>query len=137
MKLVVIIPYFFPRIGGLENYALKIIQGLIEKHKWEVTVITSNQNGKNDIRDKVGKIEVVRLGTSFRASNTPVGIDWGLKIRKLLIDIKPDLVNAHTPVPFISDVGIKEAKKLGIPTVLTYQNDIFKDNFIFSLNGQL
>ncbi|CAN5275275.1 glycosyltransferase family 4 protein [soil metagenome] len=131
MKLVVIIPYFFPRIGGLENYALKISQGLLEKNDWTVTVITSNPHGKADIKEKIGKIEVIRLGTNFKASNTPVGLDWYSKIIKILREIQPDLVNAHTPVPFISDLGIKAAKSLGIPTVLTYQNDIFKDNIIF------
>lgn len=130
MKLVVIIPYFYPRIGGLENYALKICEGLLKKG-WKITVITSNQNGNEEVRDTVKNIEVIRLGTTFRASNTPVGLSWSKRIHELLIEIKPDLVNAHTPVPFISDLGISEAKKLGLPSVLTYQNDIFKDNIIF------
>ena len=40
MKILIIAPYFYPKIGGLENYAYNIAKGLAKKH--EVVVVTSN-----------------------------------------------------------------------------------------------
>jgi glycosyltransferase involved in cell wall biosynthesis len=130
VKIVFVTPYFSPKVGGLENYALEIARGLLDDGVHEVAVITSNHYGKFDTVDRVGNIEVHRLGAQFHASNTPVNLGWYSKIKKLLQNLKPDVVNAHTPVPYISDIAVRAAHDLNIPTVLTYQNDLVKDSLL-------
>ena len=34
-KLAIVTPYFYPKIGGLENYAFNIVKGLM-KYGWKI-----------------------------------------------------------------------------------------------------
>lgn len=126
MKLLLIIPYFFPKVGGLENYALHIIKGLVKTYHWNVVVVTTNHENKKYKKEQLDGITVYRLPTQFKLSNTPISMFWYGKIKKIVMQEKPDIINGHTPVPFISDIGAHVASSLAIPYVLTYQNDLIK-----------
>lgn len=131
MHAVFITPYFYPKVGGLENYALEICRGLLKDHGWKISVITSNDTSEHEVRETIEGITIIRLKTSFHLSNTPVNIFWLKRISELFRELKPDVVNVHLPVPFIGDMGILVAQKCNIPVVLTYHNDIFKEDIIF------
>ncbi len=128
MKILVTIPYFYPKIGGLENYALAILRGLNERYKIDVVVITSNHINNKYEEDNLGRIKIYRLPTWFKLSNTPINILWFFYVQKIINKEKPDLINGHTPVPFMADLGGFLAKVNKIPFVLTYQNDLFKNS---------
>lgn len=133
MKLVMVTPYFYPKVGGMENYALQIARGLSVQFGWEVIIITSNHQNTGDIEDKVENLRVIRLQRSLKLSNTPIGLSWYHKIEWYLNKIKPDILNAHIPVPFIGDVAIRVARRARIPTVLTYHNDLHKENALLKM----
>lgn len=137
MHVVFVTPYFSPKVGGLENYALEIASGLAQIHGWKISVITSNHASSKYSEDSVGALKVYRLKNDFHLSNTPVGLTWKRQIKALLTRLEPDIVNAHTPVPFISDLALQAATELNIPCVLTYHNDIFKENPVLKLIGEL
>src|SRR5258706_8385452 len=105
MKLLVVTPYFYPKIGGLENYAYNFCIGLKKRYKWDIVVITSNHKNKKDIVEKINGLKIYRLAPMFKLSNTPVNPFWYLKIKKILKSEKPNFINAHTPVPFIADMA--------------------------------
>lgn len=137
MHVVFVTPYFSPKVGGLENYSLQIARGLVNKYGWKVSIITSNHLSNEQRVDEIYGMAVHRLKTGFKISNTPVGMSWPKDIEAILRELKPDLVNAHTPVPYISDIAVQVANKLGIPSILTYQNDIFKENIFLKLIGMI
>lgn len=126
MKILLVIPYFFPSVGGLENYALQIAKGLCKKGH-TVAVVTSNMHAKQYFVEMIDGLTVYRLPISFTVSNTPVNFLWFFSIESIIKKEKPDVINGHTPVPFLADIAAILAKKHRIPFILTYQNDLVKD----------
>ena len=120
MKLLIVTPYFYPHIGGVENYVANIGEGLRKKYKWEIIVVTSNLEKRERKVDIVDGIKIYRLPFWFKISNTPINPLWLFSIHKILREEHPDIINAHSPVPFISDITSLVAGK--IPFVTTYHS---------------
>ena len=118
MKLLVVTPYFYPKIGGLENYAYNISKGLKDKYGWEIVVITSNHEEKKDKKEELNGMKIYKLARWFKISNTPINPMWYFQIKNIIKKEKPDVINAHIPVPFISDVTARVCGD--IPFILTY-----------------
>jgi glycosyltransferase involved in cell wall biosynthesis len=117
-KIVFVTPYFYPHPGGLETYVYNIARGLSRDYGWDVVVITSNDDKREKRIETIDKMRVYRLPVLFRISNTPINPLWYFYIKTIIRVEKPNLVNAHGPVPFIADVA---ARAVGsIPFVLTY-----------------
>lgn len=120
MKLIVVAPYFYPKIGGMENYAYNICKGFKKSHQWEVVVITSNHEKKVKKEEIMDGIKIYRLPFWFKISNTPINPMWFFSIHKILKEETPDVINVHSPVPFISDITSFIEKE--IPIVTTYHS---------------
>jgi glycosyltransferase involved in cell wall biosynthesis len=71
------------------------------------------------------------LPAGMKLSNTPVGLSWRRKLRKIFAIEQPDVINAHMPVPFLADIA--ERARGNIPFVLTVHNDIEKSTFLGKL----
>jgi glycosyltransferase involved in cell wall biosynthesis len=134
IKLLVVAPYFPPSIGGVQNYAYNISKGLIKDYNYEIVIITYNHENPKEYKEELlDGMKVYRLPRQFKISNTPISFKWKKQIKKIIEKEKPDIINAHSPVPFIADVACRVAHKKGIPFLLTYHNDLVKDNFILDL----
>src|SRR5665648_6456 len=118
MKLLVVTPYFFPKIGGMENYAYNIAKGLKEKYGWEVVVATSNHEERKYKEEQMDGMKIYRLPRWFKVSNTPINPLWYFQIKRIIKNERPDIINAHTPVPFITDITARVCGD--IPFILTY-----------------
>lgn len=118
LKLMITAPYFYPKVGGLENYAYNIAKGLKEKYNWEIVVVTSNHQGKKNREEELYGMKIYKLARWFRISNTPINPIWYFQIKNIIKKEKPDILNAHTPVPFISDIIAVIC--CDIPFILTY-----------------
>lgn len=130
MKVMFVIPYFYPAVGGLENYARQMTRGFLERGD-EVIIVTTNHEERRLTEDTVDGMRVIRLPRMFKISNTPINPFWYFSIRAIIRREKPDVINGHTPVPFIADVA--ERVRGRIPYVLTYQNDLAKPAGIMRL----
>ncbi len=133
MKIAMVTPYFYPRIGGLENYALGMGRALVADEECVVEVVTSGDRSQSAV-DEVGDIKVNRLRGSFVVSNTPIGARWLLDVRSTIGRIGPDIINVHLPVPGIADIAVFLSGD--IPCVLTYHNDLVKGSFVGSTAAQ-
>lgn len=118
IKLMVVTPYFYPKIGGMENHVLEIIRGLERDYNYEIVVVTSKHNDKLRDVESVNGIRIYRLPIQFKISNTPFSFRWKSEISNIIDIEKPDIINGRGPVPFISDVAARIAKKKRIPFVL-------------------
>jgi glycosyltransferase involved in cell wall biosynthesis len=126
VKLLLVTPYFPPHPGGLETYAFNIAQGLMQTYGYEVVVVTSNPNGKNQIIEDYCGIKVYRLPIMLRIANTPINPLWYLTLKRIIRAEKPDIINSHQPVPFIGDLTAFLSGN--IPFVLTYHAGTMRKN---------
>jgi glycosyltransferase involved in cell wall biosynthesis len=127
MKIMIVTPYFYPSVGGVQNYVLNIARGLSEYYNHEIIIVSSADRGiKTVSKEKFEGMVVYRLPFQFKLSNTPFNFSWKSQIKLVINAEKPDVINAHMPVPFMADMAIRAARN--IPTALTYHNDLTKSN---------
>lgn len=117
MKVLIAAPYFWPKIGGMENYARFLAQGLAEAG-CEVVVVCGDPKVRHPTRDEVDGYAVWRLPIWRIVSNTPVNAAWFFQLRRIIRAERPDVINAHTPVPFMVDMVTLAAGPW--PVVVTY-----------------
>ena len=129
MKVVIVAPYFYPRIGGAEVYTINIARQL-KAMGWEVVIVTTGKRIAN-APETIEGMPLHRLQALAKISNTPIGLGWRRKLRRIFEIEQPNLINAHTPVPYIADMAQRESGD--IPFVLTYHNDLAKDFLLTSL----
>ncbi|HUA13296.1 MAG TPA: glycosyltransferase family 4 protein [Candidatus Sulfotelmatobacter sp.] len=104
MKIVIVTPYFYPKIGGLEMHTYHIAKGL-KKRGHAVTVVTTQHEKKLKSVDSSSGIKVIRLKPMFKISNTPVNILWFFKVRRIIKKEDPDIIEAHSPVVGLADLA--------------------------------
>lgn len=125
--LLLVTPYFPPHPGGLEKYAEAIALRLVKNFGWRVVVVTSSDEGRDSQELQNGLI-VYRLKSMVKISNTPFSPAWIWKIRRIIRKEKPDVINAHAPVPGMADVAALVAGK--VPFVSTYHSGTMKKGFV-------
>ncbi len=117
MKVLIAAPYYHPRTGGLENYAAAVAGGL-HSIGWEVVIVCGDTQVSRITREEFRGYTVWRLPVWKVVSNTPVHLSWPAMIRRIITSERPDIVNAHTPVPYMADVVTWVAGKT--PVAITY-----------------
>jgi len=123
VKVAIVAPYFHPLVGGAEVYTINIARQL-KAMGWEVVIVTTGEHSLHAPETLEG-MRVYRLKVLMKVSNTPIGIGWRRDLRRIFSIEKPDVINAHTPVPYVADMAERASGK--IPFVLTYHNDLAKD----------
>ncbi|GAA4819546.1 glycosyltransferase [Streptomyces ziwulingensis] len=116
--VAVVSSYYPPKIGGVENYAARIAEGVAAAPGMRAVVLTTNPDGRRTRVAVENGVKVVRLGTWLKLSNSPLSPLWPLQVRRWLRREGVDVVNAHAPVPGLADLAVFAAKRR--PTVLTY-----------------
>jgi glycosyltransferase involved in cell wall biosynthesis len=126
MKVILVAPHFRPRTGGVENYVLHIATQLVILG-WQVVVVTTGSREAEELTTSAA-MKVYRLPVGLTFSNTPVGVGWRRRLRQIYQAERPDVINGHTPVPYLADLA--ERASGSIPFVLTYHNDLHKEGLI-------
>ncbi|MBW3584242.1 MAG: glycosyltransferase family 4 protein [Euryarchaeota archaeon] len=117
MRILATTPYYEPEGGGLERYAHAVLRRLAARgHTVEVIAFTKGEEG-DEVLDGV---PVHRVRTRLRLGNTPLDPGFFTKVRRRIRAFGPDLMVAHTPVPFPAEMAYLAARKEGIPFVTTY-----------------
>lgn len=117
MKVLIATPYFWPRVGGMENYARFVARGLTEAG-CEVVVVCGDPTVRRPVRAQIDNYPVWRLPVWRVVSNTPVNPAWCWWLRRIIRIERPNVINAHTPVPFMVDAVSWAAGRT--PVVVTY-----------------
>jgi glycosyltransferase involved in cell wall biosynthesis len=127
MKVIIVAPHFHPLVGGVEVYTMNIASQLRDLG-WQVVVVTTGNEAGNEVAGLPG-VRVHRLAPAFTLSNTPVGYGWRWELGRIYRAEQPDIINGHTPVPYLADVAQRASKS--VPFVLTYHNDLAKESIAF------
>lgn len=120
VRVLVVAPYFCPKIGGMENYAYNIAKRLNLEVGYKVVIVTSNHESRDYRQDVIDGMRIHRLPISFKLSNTPINLSWYWWLKKIIAEEKPDIIHAHAPVPYLADVVALLSNN--IPLVLTYHS---------------
>jgi glycosyltransferase involved in cell wall biosynthesis len=119
MKILQVVPYFHPHVGGVESHALALSEGLI-KLGHEVTVLTANHtNALPDVEFFHG-IKIVRVSTLGNLFNTPINPGIYTAIKRMNFEI----AHLHYPPPLASFIAALSLVKMRKPYVLTYHCDV-------------
>lgn len=115
--VAIVTPYYAPQIGGVERYAERLATEMLHTADLRPVVITTGpgRRRRREVRDGV---TVVRLPAWLTLSNTPVNPLWFVQVELLLRRLDVDVVNTHSPVPFLADVASVVAGRR--PVVQTY-----------------
>ncbi len=132
-SIVIIAPYFYPRIGGVENYAYNLARRLHESGDYSVNIVTSTAIGNKYISETLDGMTVYKLPVWFTLSNTPVNPMWFFWFRKFFARVHPDIVNIHTPVPFMGDVASLALGNSGKTVVTYHSGSMVKKQFLVDI----
>jgi len=124
MNLMIVTPYFYPKMGGVEKYVYEISLRLNKKYGIDPVIICSNWDNDRYKEDFIDGIKIYRLPYLFKISSTPINPFWNKKLHSIIDKENPDIINGHIPVPYIADVVARIVHRKNIPFVLTYHNDL-------------
>ncbi|MEW6295031.1 MAG: glycosyltransferase family 4 protein [Candidatus Diapherotrites archaeon] len=132
MKALIVAPYFHPYIAGGMKYALD--QSLcLKKAGFKVIATAAGHKSNKFKKEIIEGIKIYRLPAQFKLSGTPLSLEWRKKLNEIIEKEKPDVINGHIPAPFIADLAARIAVEKRIPFILTYHNDITKEDFFGNL----
>ena len=110
-------------IGGVERYVSKVAEGLATMGV-NVTVISSFHR---NLKENISGVEIIRLKRQAMLLRNAI-FPW-----KKHLNGNYDLIHAQGTYPFLSDTSAKAARRLGIPSVLSYHFDAFEQGAMGSL----
>jgi glycosyltransferase involved in cell wall biosynthesis len=132
-SVLLVAPYVPPHVGGVEQYVDNLSNMLRDRHGVRVVIATAGAPGQRaHVLDQLDSPRIYHLGTSLRVSNTPVGFRWRSQIRKIVRRESIELINAHSPVPFLADCAGEAARAARRPFVLTYHTGSMRKGEVLS-----
>jgi rhamnosyl/mannosyltransferase len=97
MKVLNIVKYYYPSVGGMETYVRQLCSGM-PKHGIETSILTLNHiAGVKTAWEKIDEIPVRRVSCQFRLFSQPVSLSFGAETKRLISET--DLVHLHSPFP--------------------------------------
>ncbi len=121
--VAVVVPRFHPETGGCERYAEQVARAVHAAADLNAVVVTTGPArrgpaGSAIVAEYLDGLPVIRITPWLTLSNTPVSPLWPAQLLGLMRRLRVDLVNVHTPVPYLADVATYVAGRR--PVVLTY-----------------
>lgn len=115
--MLAVTPYYEPEGGGLERYAHAILSRIAARgHDVRAVAFTMRAAGE----EVHGGVGLRRVRAAFRLSQTPLDPGFLTLLGREIAAFAPDVVLAHTPVPFPAEMASLAAERAGVPLVVTY-----------------
>jgi rhamnosyl/mannosyltransferase len=118
MKVLNIVKYYYPSLGGMETYVRQLCSG-IRKNGIESSVITINNIARiKTVWEIIDQVPLRRVACQLRLFSQPVSLSFGYEVRDLISE--SDLVHLHCPFPNAERLSNSFASK---PLVVTWCAD--------------
>lgn len=129
MRVDLINKYFWPpHLGGVEHHLNMLSTGLAARPGVEVRAIVANE-GRETVQERIGGVDVLRVGRAFAYASTPVALGMPGIIRSHAASPqRPDVFHLHFPYPW-GETSWMLAGAPG-PAVLTYHSDIVRQRVL-------
>ena len=132
-RILHISKYYFPFVGGTEQIARDCVNALRDQYAQQV--ICFNE-GKEDLRDTVDGIEVIRVGVNATVASQALSVHYGKTLRAAIGEFRPDIIVFHYPNPFVARYLLKMIPT-GCKLVIYWHLDIIRQKVLKQLfNGQ-
>lgn len=118
MRVAIVTESFLPLVNGVVNSVRHVVDHLIENgHE---ALIIAPGHGLADYRG----VQVVRVRSAAvpMYKTFPMGLP-DRQVKEALAEFKPDVVHLASPIA-LGWLGLRAARRLGVPTVAVYQTDI-------------
>lgn len=118
MRVAIVTESFLPQVNGVTNSVLRVVEHLrLRGH--DAMVVAPGPGPGRYRHAEVRRVRAVDLPV---ISSLPIGVP-SPKVHAALAEFEPDVV--HLASPFVlGAVGLRSARRLGVPTVAVYQTDV-------------
>lgn len=118
MKVAIVTESFLPQVNGVVNSVRHVVDHLVDNgHEALIIAPGPGLGDYRGVRIIRARSVAVPLYRSF-----PMGLP-DRSVEEALAEFKPDVVHLASPIA-LGWIGLRAARKLGIPTVAVYQTDI-------------
>lgn len=118
MRVAIVTESFFPQVNGVTNTVRHVVDRLLERGH-DVLVVAPAPGLSVYRSAPVVRVRSVAM-PGYRSF--PIGLP-DAAVERALADFRPDLVHLASPIA-LGAVGLRAARRLGLPTVAVYQTDI-------------
>jgi phosphatidylinositol alpha 1,6-mannosyltransferase len=130
MRVAIVTESFFPQVNGVTNTVRHIVDRLLETGH-EPLVIAPGPGLSRYRTVPVLRVRYVGL-PGYRSFS--VGLP-DAAVMRALAEFRPDVVHLASPIA-LGAVGLRAARRLGVPTVAVYQTDVGKFARQYGLPGE-
>ena len=126
--LLHITKYYYPADGGIESVTKYLVDGLKSFNSY---VVCFDEDGKT-VTDTVDGIRVCRIAPFMRISSQDIAFSYRRHLRRIIDDIKPDVILLHCPNPFLYPITVS-LKPQNTKLVLLWHSDIQGKGLLYRL----
>lgn len=101
------------RVGGAERYLNEVCSRLESKHGLELSYLSADAADANGLSP-----------ARYRFMTTSFHPGWLPQTKKVIAQLKPDVLYVHHTVPGLSDLAVRAARQVGVPVALMYHGDV-------------
>ena len=137
-KVLQIVNYMYPHIGGIEQVARNVINSLRNNDTVEQKVICFNEDAEKEmyicrrhetVKEFVDDVEVVRCGCILKVASQSISLTFPIELDKLMNKFKPDTVIFHYPNPYEA-AWLLRYRKRDFRLIVFWDLDIFKQKVL-------
>lgn len=129
VKILMVSPYLYPKIGGVERFVYEIAKKLQESGVYDVSFVTANTDTREYVSSSLDGMSVHNLPMRWKLSNSPIDFTTYFWMKKIIRTVKPDIIHAHAPVPFFAEMAALNAKNFKY--ILTYHSGKLAKGVLF------
>ena len=120
--------YYYPDLGGIETVAMYLAEGLTEYRNVVVCFSADNKYHEDEIRG----VKVYRMPVNFSFMSQDVSFQYMSRLKKLIVEYRPEFVHLHCPNPFVYPLVVKAIDD-NTKLVLHWHSDILSKGFMYTL----
>lgn len=119
--------YYYPEEGGIETVAKYLVEGLTE---FGNTVVCFSTDGKTHT-ETINGITVHRIAAMFSLSSQDVAPEYYIRIKDIIKECKPDIINIHGPNPFVYPLAAFAPR--GCKVSILWHSDILAKGLMYKI----
>lgn len=120
--------YYYPVLGGIENTAKQIVDGLSQYSN----VVICYSSDKENHKEVINGVTVYRIGVIFSISSQDFALRYGHYLSEIIREYIPDYIHVHCPNPFVYPFICKYAPQ-NAKIILHWHSDILGKGILYNI----
>lgn len=119
---------YYPEEGGIETVTKYLVDGMESYNSY---VVCFSHDGETYV-DTVDGVRVYRIAPSLRISSQDIAFSYYGHLKRILDEIKPDIIMLHCPNPFLYPITVR-LKPKNTKLVILWHSDILGKGLLYHL----